>query len=118
MDAGRQNVIAIQVVTGERRLGTSARAEPALDAGNPAALFVAPAGTKRLAPWTEVLLMNMILSTLVMVLVCGAPLLSALAGSVGAGAILLVPLAIERRRARCRLRRPPEVTAWRIAGKE
>ena len=58
-------------------------------------LFVAPADTNRWAPWTEVLLMNMVLSPLAVMILCGAPLLSAVLGSLAGGA--LMEMAVRRR---------------------
>ena len=58
-------------------------------------LFVAPADTNRWAPWTEVLLMNMILAPLALVLLCGAPLFWAVLGSLAGGAV--VEVAVRRR---------------------
>ena len=53
-------------------------------------VFVAPAGTNRRAPWTEVLLMDMLLAPLAVVLLCGASLASAILGSLAGGALLEV----------------------------
>jgi hypothetical protein len=58
-------------------------------------LFVAPADTNRWAPWTEVLLMNMLLAPLAAMILYGAGLLSAVLGSLAGGA--LVEVAVRRR---------------------